>query len=77
MIKIFKSFILAVKILYIKFLSLKNAPSPIVLETDLKTRVLLLIFIGILKLVRIIKVVCIKIVCIVEMWVLPDTMPLT
>lgn len=46
--------------LYIKFLSLKNAPSPIVLEMDLKIGILLLIFIGILKLVYV------KIVCIVE-----------
>ena len=42
-------------------------PPPIVLEINLKIGILLLIFIGILKLVRIIKVVCIKIVCIVEM----------
>lgn len=52
-------------------------PPPIVLEMDLKIGILLLIFVGILKLVRIIKVVCIKIVCIVEMGVLPDTRPLT
>ena len=50
-------------------------PSPIVLEIDLKIKVLLLIFIGILKLVYIIKIVCIKIVYIVEMGVLPDNMP--
>lgn len=50
-------------------------PPPIVLEIDLKIGILLLIFVGILKLVRIIKIVCIKIVCIVEMGVLPDNMP--
>lgn len=52
-------------------------PPPIVLEMDLKIGILLLIFVGILKLVCV-KMVCIvKIVCIVEMGVLPDTMPLT